>query len=228
VSIHLETLAQITITAQPTITPERGQDFVRPEKEVVALVLLAAGGSSRLGLPKQLLDYQGRPLLRRAAETALASKCSPVIVVLGAEVQACAAALHGLPVEIVVNRDWREGLASSIRAGLNYLEAKNFQPAAAILSVADQPHLTAALLDSLIQQHRASGKKIAAAQYASVPGPPALFAASLFPQLLTLHGDEGARRVLVANPGEVLLVPFPDGSLDVDTPADYEKLSSKP
>jgi len=193
----------------------------------VGIILLAAGGSSRLGQPKQLLPYEGRPLLRRAAETALASQCRPVIVVLGAEIPACSAALQGLPVEIVINEAWREGLASSIRAGLNYLELKNIRVAAAILSVADQPHLTATMLDLLVEQRRFTGKKIVAAQYAGVPGPPALFAGSLFPELLKLAGDEGARRVLQAHPAEVALVPFPEGSLDVDTPADYEMLQAK-
>jgi molybdenum cofactor cytidylyltransferase len=192
----------------------------------VGLILLAAGGSSRLGRPKQLLDYEGQPLLRRAVETALASQCFPVIVVLGAEAEACAAMLEGLggSLRLVVNADWKEGLSSSIRTGLTVLEKENSHIAAAILSVADQPHLTAGLLDSLIEHHRFTGKKIIAAQYAGVPGPPALFDLSLFPQLKTLSGDEGARRVLQENPGEVVLVPFPAGSLDVDTPEDYEKL----
>ncbi len=213
--------------------------------DTIGLILLAAGGSARLGRPKQLLDYEGQPLLRRAVETALASQYRPVVVVLGAQAEACAAVLEGLggdnlgkvssgrdgapsrPLRIVVNTDWPEGLTSSIRAGLAALGKENPAITAAILSVADQPHLTTPLLDSLIERHRATGKKIIAAQYAGVPGPPALFCASLFPQLLTLRGDEGARRVLQANPGEVELVPFPDGALDVDTPEDYEKLQDE-
>jgi molybdenum cofactor cytidylyltransferase len=190
----------------------------------VGLILLAAGGSARLGRPKQLLEYEGKTLLRRAVETALASKCRPVVVVLGAEAEVCAKVLQGLPVGIVVNEGWQEGLASSIRVGLAALEKESPGVEAVILSVADQPQLTPALLDSLIEQQRATGKKIVAAQYAGVPGPPALFCASLFPQLQTLQGDEGARRVLLTNPDEVVLVPFPDGALDVDTPEDFAKL----
>ncbi len=218
-------VVEIIAAAVPELKSARDQDFAGSNpKGSIGLILLAAGGSGRLGRPKQLLEYQGQTLLHRAAETALASKCRPVIVVLGAEAQACAATLQGLPVEIIINHEWKEGMAGSICAGLNYLETKNIPVAGAILSVADQPHLAPSLLDSLIEQQRTTGKKIVAAQYAGVPGPPALFASSLFAELRTLQGDEGARRVLKSNPSEVILVPFPEGSLDVDTPADFEKL----
>jgi molybdenum cofactor cytidylyltransferase len=194
----------------------------------IGLILLAAGGSSRLGQPKQLLDYRGRPLLRHAAETALASRCRPVVVVLGAEVEACTAALQGLPVRLVINADWRDGLSTSLRAGLAALENETPAIDAVILSVADQPLLTPLLLDSLIEYHLRTGATRVAAEYGGKPGVPALFPRSLFPALKCLRGDEGARALLREQPGAVARVPFPDGSLDIDTTRDYENLSVLP
>jgi molybdenum cofactor cytidylyltransferase len=191
----------------------------------IGLILLAAGGSSRLGRPKQLLDYRGRPLLRHAAETALASRCRPVVVVLGAEVEACTAALEGLSLRLVINTDWPNGLSTSLRAGLAALENETPALSAVILCVADQPLLTPLLLDSLIEHHLRTDATRVAAEYAGKPGVPALFARSLFPQLKSLRGDEGARHLLRDQPDSVARVPFPEGSLDIDTAGDYENLA---
>jgi molybdenum cofactor cytidylyltransferase len=133
-----------------------------------------------------------------------------------------------MAVTIIVNEHWAEGLSASIRIGLTAMEKEEPGMAAVILAVADQPQLTPALLDSLIDESRVTGKKIIAAQYAGVPGPPALFGASFFAQLKTLQGDEGARRLLRENPDAVGLVPFPDGAMDVDTREDVARLGDAP
>ncbi len=190
----------------------------------IGLILLAAGGSARLGCPKQLLEYQGRSLLRRAAETALASHCRPVVVVLGAEMERCREVLLGLPVTIITNPDWEQGMATSIRCGILALENAPAPVAAAILAVCDQPLLTAGLLDALAEKHRATGAAMAAAEYAGGFGVPALFAATLFAELKSLSGPDGARRLLRDNPAAVPGVPFPGGEFDVDTAADAAKL----
>jgi molybdenum cofactor cytidylyltransferase len=200
-----------------SVLPEKER---APEVPVTGLVLLAAGGSSRLGRPKQLVEYQGRPLLRHAAETALASACVPVVVVLGAEAAACRQALAGLAVQIVENSDWRLGLSTSIRVGIDALEKSPYKISAAVLSVCDQPLLNREILDALCDWHRRGGAQIAAAEYAGHLGVPALFATGYFSRLKSLTGDEGARQLLREHPMAVARVPFPGGERDVDTPAD--------
>lgn len=192
------------------------------------LVLLAAGGSRRLGSPKQLVrDSEGKSLIRRAAETALDSACRPVVAVLGADAEAAAAELAGLPLTITVNLDWQTGLASSLKAGLAAL-LEHGLPDAVVVMLCDQPHVTPALLDSLLTAAAETGCQIAACEYSGALSVPALFARSLFPDLQALAGDEGARRVIRAYPGPVARIAFPGGVLDIDTAQDAARFKSAP
>jgi molybdenum cofactor cytidylyltransferase len=120
---------------------------------MVGIILLAAGGSSRLGTPKQLLPLDGDTLLGRAARAALATRADRVVVVLGAHADACLATLTGLAVEIVVNTAWAEGQASSLRAGLAQLLSAGPVPDAAIVMLCDQPWTSFGLLDALIDRY---------------------------------------------------------------------------
>ncbi len=186
----------------------------------VGLVLLAAGSSRRLGSPKQLVrDTDGKSLVRRAAETALGSLCRPVAAVLGAEAGSIAAELAGLDLLLTVNSDWQTGLASSLKAGLNAL-LEHGPLDAAVVMLCDQPHVTPALLDSLLTASAETGHQIAACEYGGVLGVPALFAPPLFPDLQALTGDEGARRVIHAYPGPIARIAFPGGETDIDTAMD--------
>lgn len=190
------------------------------------LVLLAAGGSRRLGSPKQLLrDAGGKSLVRRAAETALGSLCRPVAVVLGADAEAAAAELADLPLTIRINPEWQTGLASSLRAGLDAL-LEHGPLDAAVVMLCDQPRVTSALLNSLLTVSAETGHQIAACEYGGTLGVPALFARSLFPDLQALTGDEGARRVIRAYPGPIARLSFPGGVLDIDTAPDAARFKA--
>ncbi len=183
----------------------------------VTAIILAAGGSARLGKPKQLIPFQGRTLLRRAAETACASRASEVIAVLGYESAPMRSELDGLRVRAVENLLWREGIASSIRCGMGILGPTC---EAALLVVCDQPALSAAHLDAMIEACGKAPGRAGASAYGGSVGVPALFPRSFFGELLLLEGDRGAQRVLIAHRESLLEIPWPGGAIDVDTPED--------
>lgn len=186
-----------------------------------AAVILAAGPSTRLGRPKQLLCLGGQTLLRRAARTALDSNCDAVIVVLGAQVERLRAEVEDLPIRIVHNAHWMEGIASSLRAGVQ--AAIESEAESVLIALADQPLVTAAHLNALIALRR-KGAPVVATAYAGTVGVPALFDRAVYPELLALHGDVGAKPVLALHAATVVSVTFPDAASDVDRPEDVDAL----
>jgi molybdenum cofactor cytidylyltransferase len=189
----------------------------------IAIILLAAGSSSRLGRPKQLLHYGQSTLLRHAAETGLATALGPVIVVLGAAEERCRETLCGLPVTIVANPAWQEGMGSSIATGMQILDETSH--GAVIIMLCDQPAITPAMLRSLEQYQRTTGKSIVASRCGETLGPPALFAARHFPQLRLLHGAQGARSLLQRE-ADVYSLVCPEAGLDIDTEHDLALLQT--
>ena len=189
----------------------------------VGVVILAAGGSSRLGQPKQLLPYQGRTLLRHAVETAVASGCRPIIAVLGANADSLRGELVGLPVWAVDNENWEGGMAGSIAAGIQPLSELSHLDGAIVL-LADQPLLSPEFLCDLVARFEETLAPIVASEYAGTLGAPALFAESLFPELLALSGAEGAKQIIEKYESQAVSVAFAGGSLDIDTPEDVEEL----
>ena len=181
----------------------------------IPAVILAAGASRRLGYPKQALLWDGEPLLHRTARVALEAGFAPVSVVVGAAMDASLAALKGLPVQVVANPEWEEGMGASIRAGMAALVP---QAPAVLLLVCDQPGVSRALLDEIAERHRQTPDRVVASVYAGIRGVPALFPARRFAELRALCGDRGARSLLQGN--DIQEVPFPEGARDVDTPAD--------
>ena len=196
-----------------------------PANRVAALVL-AAGASARMGRPKQLLDWEGRPLVRAAAELALAARLSPLLVVVGGAGTEVANALQGLPLQIVANPDYATGQSTSLRAGIAALGPDTD---AVVVLLGDQPFVTAAIIDQLVAEWQSSGAAIVAPAYAGQRGNPVLFARAVFPELLAIQGDQGARSVLAADRSRVRLVAFDDARplADIDTPEDYERLRDK-
>ena len=195
--------------------------------ENCAIVILAAGGSERLGSPKQLLTYKGKTLLSHAVDTALETGCQSVFVVLGANIDLMRNELKDKPVIVVENTNWQEGMASSIRCGLENISKTILMPDYVIFMVCDQPYVTSSLLLNLLEKRNETGMPIIASCYDDKTGTPALFHKSFFPALMELSGDKGARKLIADNPDKAATVPFPRGITDIDTTSDYELLKKE-
>lgn len=192
----------------------------------IAGILLAAGASSRMGQPKQLLPFRGTTLVRHAAQTMLASACSPVLVVVGCESDRVRAELHGLEVTVVDNPNWKGGIGTSIAAAVTILETVLPQKAAgALLMLCDQPLVTSELLDALAHAIKSGEHLAAGSSYGGTIGVPAAFSCELFAELLLLEPSSGAKTVLARHMGRVQAVPFPPAATDVDSPEQYAQLN---
>ena len=191
----------------------------------VAGLILAAGAGSRLGQPKALLRLGDELLLDRSVRTLGQAGCAPVVVVLGASGQEAAAAISSTGVEVVTNPDWATGMGSSLRAGLASLPGR---ADAALVSLVDQPGVTAATVERLVAAWRADGRA-AVATYGGAPRNPVLLPAATWAQVAaSAVGDQGARAWLRAHPGQVSEVACDDvGSADdIDTPADLRRFTT--
>lgn len=190
-------------------------------------VILAAGASTRMGTPKQLLPLDGQPLLSRVVEAALASAAWPVVVVLGANAELIRPVLARHPILIVENPAWAEGMAASIRTGVTTLRQFSRALDAAIVTLCDQPAFSADVIAQLVATQHATGRSIVAAHYAGRNGAPALFLREHFATLTSLTGEEGARSLLNGDTTAVATVDLPQLAQDLDTPAHYAAVRPK-
>ncbi len=191
----------------------------------IGAVILAAGGSTRMGYPKQLIEHKGDTLVRRAAVAALDAGGRPVLVVVGASAEEVAECLDGLEgVEVLYNERWESGLSSSLSAGLSALKADHSIDGALVM-VIDQPLVDADALGKLMaafdEKHR-----IVASAYDEIVGVPVVIGSEHFSALTNLNGDEGAGRWLRARLADVTQIDVASASVDIDTPEDAERLNS--
>lgn len=197
----------------------------------VAGVVLAAGGSTRLGTPKQLVVHEGEPLVRRAARAARAAGADPVVVVIGAHAALVAPALAGLAgVTTVVHDGWTDGMGSSLAAGVRAALAAAPACAALLVTLADQPLVDAAALGRLLAAYPGPHALVAASHGdppGAVLGVPAVFGRAHLDALLALRGDAGAGGWLRRHRERVLAVPMSEAAFDVDTPDDLARLTSR-
>jgi CTP:molybdopterin cytidylyltransferase MocA len=186
----------------------------------IAAAILAAGGSRRLGQPKQLLAIDGTTLVETVVARVCASRCDRFAIVVGAHAADVIARVARHPVDIVANPHWQEGLASSVRAAAAW--AQRIAASGLLLCVVDQPRLATEHLDRLVERFRASRTAVGS-RYAGTLGVPAIVPATAFAELIALTGDRGAR-ALLARPGTIA-IDWADGAIDIDVAADLAHAS---
>ena len=188
----------------------------------VGIVILAAGSSSRMNRSKQLLEVGGESLLLKSVRIALQSKTEKIVVVLGANETAHRKLIDQLPVEIVSNPKWQKGMGSSLKKGLQHILQILPDMKSVIVMVCDQPLLTTAHLNQLIESSVSTKTSIVASYYSTTAGVPALFKKDLFDQLLCIEDREGAKSIIQKNGSVIKTVEFPGGEIDLDTKFDYD------
>lgn len=194
----------------------------------IAILILAAGASIRMGQSKLLLPWKGTFLLDHSIKTALDTKAAHVFVVLGAyseEVHKNLPARKGC--DVIIHKAWAEGMGSSLAAGVHYIQKHPSPLDAVLIMVADQPLMDAAYLNSMMDKFTASNLPIAAADYGGRGGVPAIFDKAYFDQLGYLNSEFGARALLAENAHNILLLNAGNRIADIDTPEDYRKMQTK-
>ena len=192
----------------------------------VGAIILAAGGSRRMGRAKQLLTYEGKTLLVRAVDAALGAGCAPVVVVTGCSAERMAEELAGRDVIQVVNGDWEKGMGASIRRGVEAMGRQTVD--GAVVMLCDQPRVGPEALRRLIEAADGSRMPVVAAEYGATAGPPCFFVRELFPELSVLPDPAGGKAAILRDPSRVRLVPMEEAATDVDTPGDWRRMNEVP
>jgi molybdenum cofactor cytidylyltransferase len=188
-------------------------------------LILAAGGSSRFGQPKQLVQLRGKSLIRRIVDAADEAHCSPIFVVVGNDNKKICAELAPTSANSIENKKWQRGIGTSIRAGVEALTGSAPEVEAIVLLTCDQPFVEAQTIEQLLALREKTKKAIVASGYSDTLGVPALFDRSCFDELLALDDESGAKPIILSNRERVAEFPFPDGKIDIDTMEDLERLT---
>jgi len=190
----------------------------------IGAVILAAGESSRLGQPKQLIQFRGKTLVQRIVDAAREAGCSPKVVVIGSDKDKVARELEQTNALIVENVNWKNGMGTSIRSAVQHLIDIAPNVEAIVLLACDQPFVDSRTIERLIALREKTKKAVVASSYAGTLGVPALFDRSCTEELLGLDDADGAKSIILSNHDRVAEFPFPQGKIDIDTFADYERL----
>ncbi len=202
-------------------TPVPGTGYPLNDKHI-GIIILAAGVSARLGRAKQLLAHRnGQTLISHTCQLALTSGLQPIVLVLGARKDIILDEIKGLDIQLAFNDLWAEGIAGSIKKGLNQLLGGSPALTAVIILVCDQPFLTAEVIKKLASVYSETDKPIIASSYHGVLGTPVLFERSFFASIQQLEGDKGAAKIIHQHPDQVATVLFEEGQFDIDTEEDY-------
>jgi molybdenum cofactor cytidylyltransferase len=190
---------------------------------VIVAIVLSAGESSRMGSPKALLEIEGQTFIERIISALRQTRAGKIVVVLGHHVAEIGERISHLPVKVVVNKDYKKGQLSSMQAAIRNLDAGEVD--GILVHLVDHPFLSSNLVDKMIEQFYASGKKIIVPVHRGKRGHPVLFARSLFPELLDAPAEQGAKAVVRAHQNETLEIESAEMgvAIDIDTPKEYEE-----
>lgn len=187
-------------------------------------LLLAAGSSSRMGNPKMLLSFNGKTFLQHAIDEIKGSGAHNLVVVTGCYHQQLTPILLPQQIDFIENKNWDEGMGTSIQAGVARILQQYPHSENIIIAVCDQPYISSSLFDRLIAANTETGKSIIASVYNGTAGTPVLFDKKHFNQLLQLEGPQGAKKLVQQCAGDAFYIDFPGGATDIDTPEDYKAL----
>ena len=196
-----------------------------PKNHKIAILLLAAGGSSRMGVAKQLLPWGGTSMIGNAINQTRSSNANEVLVVLGANFDDIEKDIASSKISIIRNNEWKLGLGSSIACGIDYVKQQHPEINAVLVMLADQPLIDSKYLNLLIETYIIGKKGIVATKYTNKYGVPAIFSEFYFDMLGALNSDQGAKELIGSNTNDVQGLTIEKNTMDVDTMQDYEQAS---